>query len=105
MSKRFLYKHSDNVIRIQDKGFRFVILEKQDYVDKMLGQLNNTLHYNQLSQDPTIVYLERVKAWSQKWQGKGQITSEIANWVVNVNPKPSRFWECQNPYDKQSLHL
>ena len=88
MSKRFLYKHSDNVIRIQDKGFRFVILEKQDYVDKMLGQLNNTLHYNQLSQDPTIVHLEWVKAWSLKWKGKGQITSEIANWVVNVNPKP-----------------
>ena len=41
-------KSSDKVIRIQDKGSRFVILNQEEYQDKMLGQLNNNLHYNKV---------------------------------------------------------
>ena len=39
-------KNSTTVIRIQDKGSRFVLLSSADYEEKMFGHLNNELHYN-----------------------------------------------------------
>ena len=54
-------KHSDNIIRIQDKGSRFVILNREEYHSKMLGQLNNSLHYDKVNSDPTLDHFEQVK--------------------------------------------
>ena len=57
-------KSSDNVFRIQDKGYRFVIISQNEYQNKLLRwQLNNDLHYNKLNQDPTIEHFEKVKIW------------------------------------------
>ena len=81
-------KSSDNVFRIQDKGSRFVIISQNEYQEKMLGQLNNDLHYYKLNHDPTIEHFEKVKNWGQKWFSQGQISQEIANWVANLEPKP-----------------
>ena len=81
-------KSSDKVIRIQDKGSRFVILNQEEYQDKMLGQLNNNLHYNKVNSDPTPEHFEKVKNWGRKWLGEGQISQEIATWVINLEPKP-----------------
>ncbi|XP_068675529.1 uncharacterized protein [Montipora foliosa] len=81
-------KSSDKVIRIQDKGSRFVILNQEEYQDKMLGQLNNNLHYNKVNSDPTPEHFEKVKNWGRKWLGEGQISQEIATWVTNLEPKP-----------------
>ena len=53
-------KSSDNVVRIQDKGSRFVILNQEEYRDKMLRHLNNSLHYNKVNSDPTPEHFERV---------------------------------------------
>ena len=80
-------KSCDNVIRIQDKGSRFVVLSQQEYQTKMLGQLNNDLHYDSLDHDPTLDHFEVVKEWSCKWFSEGQISQEIAAWVVNLEPK------------------
>ena len=81
-------KHSDNVIRIQDKGSRFVILNRQEYQSKMLGQLNNSLHYDIVDLDPTLDHFEQVKTWGRKWLSERQISQEIATWIINLEPKP-----------------
>ena len=78
---------NDRVIRIQDKGSRFVIMDKNDYITKMDGQLNNPLHYQRLEQDPTNFHLDKVKTWASKWLGKRQIPEDIATWVVNEEAK------------------
>ena len=71
-------KSSEKVIRIQDKGSRFVVLSQQEYQNKMLGQLNNDLHYDSVDSDPTLDHFEVVKEWSRKWFSEGQISQEIA---------------------------
>ena len=81
-------KHNDNIIRIQDKGSRFVILNRQEYHNKMLGQLNNSLHYDKVDLDPTLDNFEQVKNWSLKWLSEGQISQAIATWITNLEPKP-----------------
>ena len=80
-------KSCDNVIRIQDKGSRFLVLSQQEYQNKMLGQLNSDLHYDSLDCDPTLDHFEVVKEWSRKWFSDGQISQEIATWVINLEPK------------------
>ena len=81
-------KYSENIIRILDKGSRFVVLSQQEYQNKILTQLNNDLHYDSLDSDPTLDHFEVVKEWSHKWFSGGQISQEIATWVVNLEPKP-----------------
>ena len=58
--------------RIQDKGSRFVIVTEEEYQEKMFEQLNNSLHYNKLDYDPTKDHHDIVKAWANKWLGKGR---------------------------------
>ena len=83
-----LKSDQNKVIRIQDKGSSFVLLDRPDYISKMNSQLDNPLHYRKLENDPTKKYLEKVGNWSSKWLRNSQITKEIAEWVVNENAKP-----------------
>ena len=54
----------------------------------MLGQLNNSLHYDIVDSDPTLDHFEQVKTWGRKWLSEGQISQEIATWITNLEPKP-----------------
>lgn len=76
------------MIRIQDKGSRFVLIDVKDYEEKMFGQLNNQLHYKSLQSDPTPKHLALVESWCAKWLGKGEISPEVAKWVLNKEAKP-----------------
>ena len=81
-------KNSDVTIRIQDKGSRFVLINPTDYEGKMLGQLNNPLHYEALQSDPTAKHLRLVEQWCSKWLQKSEISPEIASWIVNKKARP-----------------
>ncbi|XP_068704795.1 uncharacterized protein [Montipora foliosa] len=84
-------KQADNVaIQIQDKGSKFVVIDKIDYDSKMKEQLENPLHYHKLEHDPSADYVEVIKQWSKKWLEKGQINEEIASWVINSSAKPGK---------------
>ncbi|XP_068690032.1 uncharacterized protein [Montipora foliosa] len=80
----------EQAIRIQDKGSKFVILDKTEYSSKMLGQLENPLHYKKLDSDPSANYANTILEWSNKWLQKRQIDQNIANWVVNNKAKPGK---------------
>ena len=73
-----LKSDSERIIRIQDKGSRFVLISRKDYTSKMLDQLQNPLHYRQLSLNPSDDHLNIVQAWCDKWLSEGQISQEIA---------------------------
>ena len=83
-------KTDQQVIQIQDKGSKFVILDQTEYADKMLGQLENPLHYGTLHSDPSLNSVHIISKWSNKWLLEGQIDQDIANWVVNNKAKPGK---------------
>ena len=88
---RYIFLHywdSEIVIRIQDKGSRFVLIYVKEYEEKMFGQLDNQLHYKSLQSDPTSKHLALADSWCSKWLGKGEISPEIAKWVLNKEAKP-----------------
>ena len=80
--------NSTTVIRIQDKGSRFVLLSSADYEEKMFGHLNNELHYNRLQLGPTPKHISVVERWCSKWLQKGEISPEVAKWINNQKAKP-----------------
>ena len=81
-------RNSDVVIWIQDKGSHFVVIEKGECEDTMFAQLQNQLHNKPLQEDPTIRHLAVVKSWCDKWVRKGEISNQVANWIVNKEVKP-----------------
>ena len=72
----------------------------------MLGQLNNDLHYDRKDSDPTLDHFEEVKNWGRKWISEGQMSQEIATWVVNLEPKPGiAFWNVKTHKTDNPLRL
>ena len=97
---------NDRVIRMQDKGSRFVILEKKDYITKIEEHLNNPLHYERSEQDPTDLHLDKVRSWASKWLKKKQITEDIAKWVVNEQASPgTAFGNVKTHKDNNPVRL
>ena len=82
-----LCSDSNQVTRIQDKGSRFVVLDKGNYVEKVSSNLQNQLYYREAPEDPTNLRLDGVKNWRDKWLAEGQFSREIADWVTERQPK------------------
>ena len=56
----------------------------------MREQLQNPLHYDKLNSDPSSHHVDVISNWTKKWLDKGQISDDIAQWVVNGNAKPGK---------------
>ena len=52
--------------RLQDKGSRFVVLDNQDYVEKIDYQLGRS-SFEELDHDPSKLFSEKANLWIQKW--------------------------------------
>ena len=50
----------DISVKLQDKGSRFVILDRQDYIDKVESNLNDG-SFDVLPSDPSIIFNKAVK--------------------------------------------
>ena len=70
---RYLRSNKDIAIRIQDKGSRFVIPNKTDYVDKMDRYLRNNANFGKLDFDITEIIMTKVDNWTKEWFLKGEI--------------------------------
>ena len=55
-----LCKFEDIVVRLQDKGSRFVILDRNDYIDKVESNLSDG-SFDILSSDPSLTFYRAVK--------------------------------------------
>ena len=67
---RSLKKLKDQVIRIQDKRSRIVVLDKSEYDSKMRQQLLNPMHYKDLENNPVSDHVALISERSNKWQDR-----------------------------------
>ena len=84
-----LRKSKDIVVRLQDKGSRFVILDRNDYIDKVESNLSDG-SFDILSSDPSLSFYHTVKDWGDKWVEKGEITQPLVDCILNVNARPGK---------------
>ena len=54
-----------NVVRVQDKGSRFVVLDNEDYIKKVEHQINRS-SFQRLEYDPTKSFEVKVNTWVEK---------------------------------------
>ena len=57
---------NDKVIRVQDKGSRFVVLDTNSYIEKVEHQINRS-SFDKLDADPSPKFKEKVNNWLEKW--------------------------------------
>ena len=57
-----LRKSKDIIVRLQDKGSRFVILDRNDYIDKVESNLSDG-SFDILSSRPSLSFYRTVKDW------------------------------------------
>ena len=79
----------DIVIRLQDKGSRFVIVDRTDCIDKVESNLRDG-SFDLLPSDPSLSYYQIVKEWGAKWVHKSEIIQPLSDCILNVSAKPGK---------------
>ena len=80
---------SDLAMRLQDKGNRLVIVDKQTDKLKSEQQISKS-NFIWLDYDPTEEHISKVSSWASKWHERQQISEEWSKFVVNLEAKPAK---------------
>ena len=80
---------SSLVMRLQDKGNRFVIVDKDTDKRKAYDQIERS-SFRLLDYDPTEEHIERVTDWAGKWCLSGDISSDWKNYIINSDARPGK---------------
>ena len=81
-------------VRREDKGHRFVITDSETEDQQIQDELGNVTYYNEVEEDPTENFKQRINNWVAKGSDKGEIDAKQAQFVTNLeethaaNPKP-----------------
>ena len=73
--------------RLQNKGSRFIILDRQDYIDKVESNLNDG-SFDVLPSGPSIIATEVIKNWGEKCIKKGEIAEPLLDCILNSKARP-----------------
>ena len=68
-------KGSDKVMRLQDKGNRFIIVDKQTDCEKANEQIERS-SFLKTDYDPITLHTNKVKDWTTKWISRNNISKK-----------------------------
>ena len=68
-------KASDKVMRLQDKGNRFIIVDKETDCEKANKQIERS-SFLKTDYDPTTLHTKKVKDWATKWISRNNINKK-----------------------------
>lgn len=88
--KEYLFNSDGNlVMRLQDKGNRFVLVDKSTDIEKANEQIARSA-FRELDADPTNEHVSLVKNWAQKWVKKKEISNAWGEYVINNEAVPGK---------------
>ena len=76
-------------MQLQDKGNRFIIVDKQTDCKKANEQIERS-SFLKIDYDPTTFHINKVKDWTNKWISRNEISKEWAKCIANVNAVPGK---------------
>ena len=79
----------EDVIRMQDKGNKFIIVDKQTDIRKAEEQILKS-SMEPLNEDITQHTISRVERWCEKWRNAGHLSAEWENYIVNPDATAAR---------------
>ena len=68
-------------MRLQDKGNRFIIVDKQTDCEKDNDQIERS-SFLKIDYDPTTLHINKVKEWTIKWISRNEISKEWAKYIA-----------------------
>ena len=90
---------SKEVIRLQDKGNKFVIVDKETDLKKAKQQILRSSMVK-LKENPTEMITRKVQQWCTKWKDMGHLSKEWCTFILNKNARPAK----NNPLYKTHKH-
>ena len=82
-------KDSENLLRLQDKGKRFIYVDKETDIIKTEEQINDSNFIN-IRNDRTSSHIDKVRQWVNKWHKKKQISDDWKEYILNENATPAK---------------
>ena len=82
-------KEFELVMRLQDKGNRFVIVDKGADKIKAKQQITRS-SFQELNYDPTKEHIKKVEQCSEKWFRKKEISKEWKEYIVKYDAQPGK---------------
>ena len=76
---------------MQDKGSRFVILDNDDYIEKIYYQLNRS-SFSELNNDPSNDFEINVIMWIEKWKQSGVLNDSWSRFIKPLNSTPGKMY-------------
>ena len=76
-------------MRLQDKGNRFIIVDKQADCEKANKQIKRS-SFLKIDNVSIILHINKVKDWTTKWMSRNEISKEWAKYIVNENAVPGK---------------
>ena len=80
---------SSLLLRSQEKGNRFVVVDKQTDIVKANHQIERS-SFVKLNYDPTKDFILNVKQWANKWVCEKEISAEWRDYIVNNHATPGK---------------
>ena len=87
--KQLFNTNEELVLRTQDKGNRFVIVDKLTDKAKAKEQIDRS-SFVEIDHDPTQSHIRKVAEWAEKWYVAGEINKEWRDFAVNKDAKPGK---------------
>ena len=79
------------VIRIQDKGSRFVLLTNEDHEKKVERHIARS-SFKELPNDPNQKVEHKVKLWIDKWQSNKTLSNDGVKFITLEHSKPGKVY-------------
>ena len=81
----------DKVIRVQNKGSRFVVLSNDDYDSKVQHQIDRS-SFTETDIDYSKNFEEKVNSCISKWTSKGVIDKYWKRFIIPTNSRPGKMY-------------
>ena len=81
----------NTVVRIQNKGSRFVLLTNEDYENKVEHQIPRS-SFKELPSDPSQEFERKVKLWIDKWQSNKTLSNDWVKFITPEHSKPGKMY-------------
>ena len=81
----------DKVVRVQDKGSRFAILENEVYEEKIQQQIDRS-SFKELKDDPSKLFQQKINNWIEKWYAKKVIDNSWKDFISCDSPSAGKMY-------------
>ena len=80
---------SNLIMRLQDKGNRFIFVDKAIDIEKAEEQIARS-SFEKIDHDPTSSHIKIVSSWADRWHQRGEICAGWKFFIINNSAQPGK---------------